>query len=75
MGEFRNGWLLAGGAWAALGVIFCANLLLLISWMVTGVEGQAPPQPQAHPGLGWVPALRACRSRLHACPCPRACVL
>lgn len=42
MGSFRNSWLLAFCAWSALGLIFVANLLLLISQMVTGVEGQTP---------------------------------
>jgi len=51
MGSFRNSWLLAFCAWSALGLIFCANLMLLISWMVTGVEGQTPTDVEEHPLL------------------------
>lgn len=36
MGRFRSSLALAGAAWVALGLIFCANLMLLISQMVTG---------------------------------------
>jgi hypothetical protein len=42
MGSFCNSWLLAFCAWSTLGLIFIANLMLLISQMMTGVEGQTP---------------------------------
>lgn len=55
MGPFRSSAALAATAWAALGLIFCANVTLLLTQMVTGVEQQTPTallQPASQFAMG-----------------------